>query len=179
MPLPGWPYDRILERLRTPIGRGMSPAEFGSYVVRRYCESYPSARPVSLSLLDLECVSDLFDRTEELATALNDTMRSADGRDWLAYLFHESGTAPGRPFVDLADLCLTLLRQSGDAKVAGRAEEVTDPAPVQADNGPDAEPSHLFRLDVTEVVVVHLNDAQDKLVIEAWHAGRGLSRIER
>jgi hypothetical protein len=126
VPLPGWPYDRILERLRTPIGRGMSPAEFGSYVVRRYCESYPSARPVSLSLLDLECVSDLFDRTEELATALNDTMRSADGRDWLAYLFHESGTAPGRPFVDLADLCLTLLRQSGDAKVASSAEAVGD-----------------------------------------------------
>jgi hypothetical protein len=122
VPLPGWPYDRILERLREPIGRVMRPAEFGSYVVRRFCESYGSDRPVSLSLLDLSRTSDLFDRTEALANALSGTMRSADGRDWLSYLFQESGTAPGRPFVDLADFCLTLVRQSGDLLVAEKAE---------------------------------------------------------
>ena len=81
---------------------------------------------MSLSLLDLSRVSDLFDRTEELATALGETLRTADGRDWLAYLFHESSTAPGRPYVDLADLCLTLVRQSGDAAVAASAGAVGD-----------------------------------------------------
>ena len=41
IPIPGWPYDRILDRLRNPKGRLMAPPEFGSYVVRRFCESYP------------------------------------------------------------------------------------------------------------------------------------------
>jgi hypothetical protein len=67
----------------------------------------------------------------------------------------------------------------GDAKVAGVAEEISDPAQVLAVNGGDVGPSHLFRLDVHEVVIVHLNDAHDKLVIESWHQGRGISRIER
>ena len=67
----------------------------------------------------------------------------------------------------------------GDAKVAGRAEEITDPERVLAINGGEVGPSHLFRLDVSEVVVVSLNEAQDKLVIESWHAGRGLTRLER
>ena len=40
IPIPGWPYDRVLDRLRNPIGRLMGPAEFGSFVVRRFCESY-------------------------------------------------------------------------------------------------------------------------------------------
>jgi general stress protein 26 len=67
----------------------------------------------------------------------------------------------------------------GDAKLAGRAIEVTDPATVERINGSEVGPSHLFRADVTEVVLVHLNEAGDKLVLEAWHEGRGLSRMER
>jgi hypothetical protein len=67
----------------------------------------------------------------------------------------------------------------GDAKVAGRAIEVTDPATIERINGTEVGPSHLFRADVTEVVFVHLNEAGDKLVLESWHEGRGLSRIER
>lgn len=67
----------------------------------------------------------------------------------------------------------------GDAKVAGLAEEITDPERVLAINGGEVGPSHLFRLDVREVVVVRLNDAHDKMVIESWHEGRGYSRMER
>jgi Pyridoxamine 5'-phosphate oxidase len=59
----------------------------------------------------------------------------------------------------------------GEAKLAGRAVETSDPA--QAD-----EP-HRFRVDVTEVVLTHLNDAGDLLVVESWHEGRGLERRER
>ena len=44
IPLPGWPYDRVLDRLAKPEGeRLMGPAELGSYVVRRYCESVQGA----------------------------------------------------------------------------------------------------------------------------------------
>ena len=36
IPIPGWPYDRILDRLYTPFGKVMRPAELGSYIVRRF-----------------------------------------------------------------------------------------------------------------------------------------------
>src|SRR5687768_16393509 len=70
---------------------------------------------------------------------------------------------------------------SGDAKIAGRVEEVQDPdkkaAIIGGQGGPG--PSHLFRADVTELSVVRLNDARDQLVIESWHPGRGVTRHER
>jgi Pyridoxamine 5'-phosphate oxidase len=70
---------------------------------------------------------------------------------------------------------------SGDAKVAGMVEEVEDDA-VKADLASEGTPSgpyHLFRCDVSEVVVVRLSEARDHLVIESWHEGRGLSRMQR
>jgi hypothetical protein len=68
-----------------------------------------------------------------------------------------------------------------DAKIAGRAEEVTEPERVSEINEPKAPPapSHLFRLDIAELVVTGLDEAREKLVIESWHQGRGLSRRER
>jgi Pyridoxamine 5'-phosphate oxidase len=54
----------------------------------------------------------------------------------------------------------------GDAKVAGRAIEVEHD-----------ESHHRFRCDITELVVVRVLDKQ--LVIESWHEGRGLRRLER
>ena len=69
----------------------------------------------------------------------------------------------------------------GDAKVAGRVEEVTDPERKATVIGGDAPtgPSHLFRADIAEVVVVRLGDPADHLVIESWHAGRGATHRER
>jgi hypothetical protein len=68
----------------------------------------------------------------------------------------------------------------GDAKVAGRAEEVTDPerAAVVTGNAPSSR-AHVFRCDVTELVVVRLNESRDRLFIESWHSGRGVERHER
>jgi Pyridoxamine 5'-phosphate oxidase len=70
---------------------------------------------------------------------------------------------------------------AGDAKLAGRAEEVTDPERKMAINGDDASPDsfHLFRANITELVVVRIGDPADHLVIETWHAGRGTNRHER
>jgi hypothetical protein len=75
---------------------------------------------------------------------------------------------------------------SGDAKVAGLAEEVDDDdlkrRLAEAQGGDASEgPSeyHLFRGDIKEVVVTRLNEARDKLVIEAWREGAGVKRIER
>ena len=70
---------------------------------------------------------------------------------------------------------------NGDAKLAGVAEEITDPERVRAINGPKAPPgpSHLFRLDLHEVSTVGLNAAGDRIVIELWRAGGGVRRMER
>jgi hypothetical protein len=68
----------------------------------------------------------------------------------------------------------------GDAKLAGRVEEVTDPEVVaRVNEGAPAGPSHLFRADVTELSVVRLAESGDSLVVESWHEGRGLTRVER
>ena len=69
----------------------------------------------------------------------------------------------------------------GDARLAGRAEEVTDDevrARIIGGHAPPG-PNHLFRADVEELSVVRLNESRDQLVIESWHAGRGLTRRQR
>jgi hypothetical protein len=68
---------------------------------------------------------------------------------------------------------------SGDAKLAGVAEEITDPERVQAINGPKAPagPSHLFRLDIHEASTVSVDG--DQLVIEMWSADGGTRTIRR
>jgi hypothetical protein len=70
---------------------------------------------------------------------------------------------------------------TGDAKLAGNAEEVTDPERKVAIIGADASPdsSHLFRAEITELVVVRLGEPADHLIIETWHVGRGVTRSER
>lgn len=72
----------------------------------------------------------------------------------------------------------------GDVKIAGLAEEVTDPAALEEVLGALGSksppgPSHMFRLDVRELVDTRVGEPPDHLVIESWHEGRGLSRIER
>ncbi len=71
----------------------------------------------------------------------------------------------------------------GDAKIAGRAEEIIDSTPAARMETGDGEappgPSHLFRADITEVVLTWVGDPPDHLVIEVWREGQGLQRLER
>jgi hypothetical protein len=69
---------------------------------------------------------------------------------------------------------------NGDAKIAGRAEEMTD-REVAGDEGGEEppEPSHSFRLDINELSVVRLGEPRDHLVIESWHEGRGVTSLRR
>lgn len=90
-----------------------------------------------------------------------------------------------------------------DAKVAGTAEDITDrkrarevlkgawgrgtgggedeagEAENHGDEDDEGGGGNLFRADITELVVTGLNETRDKLVIESWHAGRGVTRVER
>jgi Pyridoxamine 5'-phosphate oxidase len=70
---------------------------------------------------------------------------------------------------------------SGDAKLAGVAEEITDPERVREINGDKAPPgpSHLFRLDLREVSTVELDESRKALVIEVWTPERGVRTMKR
>jgi Pyridoxamine 5'-phosphate oxidase len=69
---------------------------------------------------------------------------------------------------------------TGDAKLAGIAEETTDPERVrEASSEAPLGPSHLFRLDLREVSTVGLDDARKALVIEVWTPERGVRTIKR
>jgi hypothetical protein len=126
IPVPGWPYDRILDRLRHPIGRLMGPPELGAYVVKRFCESYRAVSPVSLSLLDLKRAGELFDHAEGLAATLFGAIEDPDVLDQLIGLFARSQTGEGRPYVDVADLCLSLTREIDDDGIAAAARGLGD-----------------------------------------------------
>jgi hypothetical protein len=39
--------------------------------------------------------------------------------------------------------------------------------------------AHRFRIDITEVVLTRVGTPADHLLIESWHPGRGLQRLER
>jgi hypothetical protein len=58
---------------------------------------------------------------------------------------------------------------TGDAKLAGVAEEVSAPGAT----------SHRFRLNLQEVSTVGLDDERKSLVIEVWKPGQGVRTIKR
>lgn len=60
----------------------------------------------------------------------------------------------------------------GEAKLAGRAIQ------VPFEKSPVADALR-FRIDISEAVLTHLNEAGDRLLVESWHPGRGLERLER
>jgi len=107
-----------------------------------------------------------------------------DGQVWL-------GGLPGSvKFVDLRrDPRFALHSGSdptswqGDAKIAGTAVEIVDEPTKTAFVAGAGEmppgPFELFRLDLTEAVVVSLGKPADHLVIESWHEGKGRQRVER
>lgn len=126
IPIPGWPYDRILGRLRRPHGRLMGAPEFGSWAVRRFCEAYPPDDATSLTLLDLQRAPLLHDHVDLLAVTLARFVRNAAGRAQLAEIFARSQTDIGRPFVDVVDLCLSLQRELDDVFVRQAADALGD-----------------------------------------------------
>jgi hypothetical protein len=73
----------------------------------------------------------------------------------------------------------------GDTKLGGRAAEITDPDVVarflqqfKEETGQSPpEPFHLFRIELDEAVCTRVDG--DHLVIDSWHQGRGVNRVER
>jgi hypothetical protein len=112
----------------------------------------------------------------------------ADGEVWLGSmpdsvkardLRHDPRVALHSPTVDES-------MAQGDAKLSGRAIEVTDPGVIdrfvkamteQAGYPPPPGPFHLFRVDLAEAVCTRVEG--DHLVIDSWHEGRGVNRVQR
>jgi hypothetical protein len=72
----------------------------------------------------------------------------------------------------------------GDAKLSGRATEVTDADDrsryaAAAGVAPEHMGFDLFRVDLEQVVLVALNDEKTALIISSWRPGRGLTRTSR
>jgi len=59
-------------------------------------------------------------------------------------------------------------RWRGEAKIAGHAVEL-----------PSNDESHVFRIDIDEVVITQLNATRDRLVIESWNPTRGYRKDDR
>ena len=70
---------------------------------------------------------------------------------------------------------------SGDAKLSGVVEEITDPERVKAVNGDKGPPGpqHLFRLDLREVSTVELDEAGKQLVVTVWTPEGGVREMRR
>jgi hypothetical protein len=126
VPLPGWPYEKVLTRLADPKGDLMGPPELGSYIARRFCEFYAAddrPKPVTMSVLDLKQAPLLFDLTESLARSLAIALANDEEEMSLVYeLFLRSRSPDGRPFVDVADLCWSLIRDGSDGDVRDAAQ---------------------------------------------------------
>ena len=107
-----------------------------------------------------------------------------DGELWLGSMWHARKALDLQrdPRFALHSASMDPPDWRGDAKLAGRAEEVTDPAVLdrfRAGEEVPPGPFHLFRADITEVVVVTLGEPADHIVIQSWRPGRGLRRAER
>ena len=123
IPIPGWPYDRILDRLRNPYGRLMNPPEFGSYVVRRFCESY-TAR-IAYGFVDA-AQSGTRDRAPGPHGMSGATLASVIGdpgtRDRIAYLIAQSRTdAAGR--TSTSPICASTWYEAAATRPSSRQQE--------------------------------------------------------
>ncbi|GAA4527716.1 pyridoxamine 5'-phosphate oxidase family protein [Amycolatopsis samaneae] len=68
------------------------------------------------------------------------------------------------------------ITDGGDAKLAGIAVEVTDPAEIAAVQG-NTDPCHLFRLEVTDAVLTWVEGSA--MVVEHWKEGGDHVRFTR
>lgn len=72
---------------------------------------------------------------------------------------------------------------TGEAKASGTAIESADGEQVAAyalaTGGAPPGPFQLFRVDVSEVIVVRVGEPGDHLRIESWREGAGSSRVLR
>jgi hypothetical protein len=130
VPIPGWPCADILKGMKEAT-RPMTPSDLGTYVVRQYCGKYvredtAEDTAVSLTLLNLDRAREVYTATQVLAESLVEASQDPDEVDLAFHLFFRSQIWEGRPFVDVADLCLNLWRYSSSQQVVAAAAHLGD-----------------------------------------------------
>jgi Pyridoxamine 5'-phosphate oxidase len=113
-------------------------------------------------------------------------MSFVGGEPWLAGMPHSAKFADlrGDPRFALHSGSPEPDAFEADAKFSGRAAEVTDPEELRSFGVAAGVPAglmnfELFRVELEQVVLVHLNDEKTALVIASWRPGRGLTRTVR
>ena len=113
-----------------------------------------------------------------------------DGEVWLGMMHHSKKALDLRrdPRLELHSAPVDVELKGGDARLAGRAVEVTDPEALRWFSAVSAEehdgveppsPFHLFRVDIGELTLIRVGDPPDHLVIEWWEPAAGYHRTER
>jgi hypothetical protein len=76
--------------------------------------------------------------------------------------------------------------EGGDAKIGGRALEVTDPKVIAAFVGEveartDENPGefHLFRVEVSDLALTTVDQERGLLIVDSWSEGSGVRHAER
>lgn len=112
-----------------------------------------------------------------------------EGELWLGSMWQANKARDLQRDPRLALHAATIDKQvtEGDARIAGRAIEIPGDAEKLAflrafneatgNEVPEAEPMHLFKVDITEVSMIR--PAEDHLIIDVWHPGEEPRRIER
>ena len=96
-------------------------------------------------MLDLTRAGSLSDRVAVLTAKLRDFVATGPAaRDLVAEVLWNANTEIDKPYVDIADVCLGLLRECGDRGVSAAARELGDfviapPINVQRDGGSPGE----------------------------------------
>lgn len=112
-----------------------------------------------------------------------------DGEIWLGMMPRSLKALDLRrdPRLELHSAPVDLELKLGDARIAGRAVEESDAgvmrdfagAAEEEHGAPPPSPFHLFRIEVTDIVLVRVGDPADHLVIESWSPAAGYRRTER
>jgi Pyridoxamine 5'-phosphate oxidase len=112
-----------------------------------------------------------------------------DGEVWLGMMSSSRKALDLKrdPRLELHSAPVDLELKLGDARIAGRAVEETDEGVIRAfaaaaeeeHGAPPPLPFHLFRVDITDVVLIRVGDPPDHLVIESWSPAAGYRRTER
>jgi hypothetical protein len=119
----GWPYDRVLADLAAKPG--MSPAELGATIVRRYVDSY-SNDAVTQSLLDLARMSTMKSVCDALGRALEKAVRNPTEYAAITKAVLNAQRYEYRDFLDLYDLCSQLKQRCKTQAVKDAAQNVMD-----------------------------------------------------
>jgi len=122
IPLTSWPYKQILDAVSKKPA--ISPKELGRTIIDKYCARY-KPKGVSLSMLDLNHGSQVFDEVEALAAAL---LQAIDGNFGemtnLSDAIRTTSRDDVEPMIDLQEFCRKLRKGTSNPSVRAAARGV-------------------------------------------------------